>query len=474
MIGHLAYAAPQILFDLASMVMPGHDKLTILDLGCGTGLAGAVFKPLAVQLDGVDLSPAMIEKARTRNIYDHLAVQDLTTALGAEGPSYDLILAADTLVYLGDLKPVFEAARRLAPGWLFLVHGRESEGEGFELGPKRRWRIARPICAGSRKRRVSPCRALWRRRHAMRQTARRGFRRGADAFMKRHFWAGSRVFFPQSLSDFYHMVALDNLALFGHGEVPRLKLTLGPLVAGITLIAIVLVLGAILARRFLREWLSPRQSARLALHLLCLLRGSGAGAACRIDVPFPSLFTTPDSLAAGDWGFLRQLWRLSAVGIPAQCHSPDRRSDLDGTVWRWGGAGHGACRHPAARARQGGGAPGKSPPGDTEHRNSLFLALLFHHGSGRISGPHRPDAFYDISLSLMLVGLLARYADRWFSGWPAQRCQICGTLLFQTEPLVRLARVPPDVRQSPLGSLPGLPSRVALGFERVRTCVMFC
>jgi len=141
MIGHLAYAAPQILFDLASMVMPGHDKLTILDLGCGTGLAGAVFKPLAVQLDGVDLSPAMIEKARTRNIYDHLVVQDLTTALGAEGPSYDLILAADTLVYLGDLKPVFEAARaRLAPDGYFLFTVEKAEGEGFELGPKRRWR----------------------------------------------------------------------------------------------------------------------------------------------------------------------------------------------------------------------------------------------------------------------------------------------------------------------------------------------
>jgi hypothetical protein len=38
----------------------------------------------------------------------------------------------------------------------------------------------------------------------------------------------------------------------------------------------------------------------------------------------------------------------------------------------------------------------------------------------RIYGPHRPDAFYDISLSLMLVGLLARYAGRWFSDWLPQ------------------------------------------------------
>ena len=33
----------------------------------------------------------------------------------------------------------------------------------------------------------------------------------------------------------------------------------------------------------------------------------------------------------------------------------------------------------------------------------------------RISGPHRPDAFYGISLCLMVTGLLVRYADRWLA-----------------------------------------------------------
>jgi predicted TPR repeat methyltransferase len=141
MTGQLAYAAPQILQDLAALVMPGRDKLAILDLGCGTGLAGSVFKSLAARLDGVDLSPAMIEKARARQIYDHLEVADLEPALCAPGPRYDLILAADTLVYLGDLKLVFEAARcRLQPDGYFLFTVEKAEGLGFELGPKRRWR----------------------------------------------------------------------------------------------------------------------------------------------------------------------------------------------------------------------------------------------------------------------------------------------------------------------------------------------
>jgi predicted TPR repeat methyltransferase len=138
MIGQLAYAAPRILRELADLVMPGRGGLAILDLGCGTGLAGMAFEDRAARLDGIDLSPAMIEKARARGIYDRLAVGDIETV--SDGP-YDLILAADTLVYLGDLKPVFRAvAASLAPDGYFLFTTEAVDGGGFELGPKRRWR----------------------------------------------------------------------------------------------------------------------------------------------------------------------------------------------------------------------------------------------------------------------------------------------------------------------------------------------
>lgn len=140
MLVDLRYNAPHVLADLFTMVMPGREDLAILDLGCGTGLAGAVFKPVAARLDGIDLSPAMIGKARARGIYDNLAVADLETALAEPQPSYDLILAADTLVYLGDLAAVFAGARRkLSPGGYFLFTVEKAE-TGFELGPKRRWR----------------------------------------------------------------------------------------------------------------------------------------------------------------------------------------------------------------------------------------------------------------------------------------------------------------------------------------------
>lgn len=139
MIGTLGYRAPQILRALAAMVMPGREGLAVLDLGCGTGLTGAAFEDMAARLDGVDLSPAMIEKARARGIYGSLAVADIES--GGGGAEYDLLVAADTLVYLGDLAPVFRgAARRLKPGGMFLFTAERNPDEGFALGPKRRWR----------------------------------------------------------------------------------------------------------------------------------------------------------------------------------------------------------------------------------------------------------------------------------------------------------------------------------------------
>jgi predicted TPR repeat methyltransferase len=141
MLSQLSYRAPQILRELASLIMPGRTGFTILDLGCGTGLSGAAFKDLAARLDGIDLSPAMIEKARARGIYDSLTVADIESALAPAAGRTDLVLAADTLVYLGDLEATMrDAARALKVDGFFLFTVEKKEGEGFELGPKRRWR----------------------------------------------------------------------------------------------------------------------------------------------------------------------------------------------------------------------------------------------------------------------------------------------------------------------------------------------
>lgn len=117
--------------------------LRILDLGCGTGLVGNAFKDLAAggRLDGIDLAPRMIEVARKRGIYDDLILGDLETVLAAPGSPYDLIVSADTMVYLGDLAPTFKGVvNRLVAGGNYLFACEAKDGTGWEQTDVSRFR----------------------------------------------------------------------------------------------------------------------------------------------------------------------------------------------------------------------------------------------------------------------------------------------------------------------------------------------
>ena len=130
----LHYRAPQLLQQALSPLVAG--ALDIMDLGCGTGLMGPVLKPWAKRLDGVDLSPAMVDKARQRGLYDDVFVGDVLTISG----SYDLAVAADVLVYLGDLEPFMQAMQSLVrPGGLLAFTVERSAGADWALGEKSRY-----------------------------------------------------------------------------------------------------------------------------------------------------------------------------------------------------------------------------------------------------------------------------------------------------------------------------------------------
>lgn len=140
MLTRLQYRAPTALRGLFDLLAADRDGLDILDLGCGTGLSGLAFQDLAARLIGIDLSPRMIEAANGRGIYDDCILADIEEP-PVEDDSFDLVLAADTLVYIGDLSAVMAAARRaLRPDGLFLFSVEKKEQGGFDLGPKRRWR----------------------------------------------------------------------------------------------------------------------------------------------------------------------------------------------------------------------------------------------------------------------------------------------------------------------------------------------
>jgi predicted TPR repeat methyltransferase len=113
LVDNLQYRGPELLrAALARLGPPPGPVLDVLDAGCGTGLAGPLFRPWARRLDGVDLSPAMLERARERGVYDGLEVGELVEVLAGRPDSYDLIIAADVLIYFGDLTPVLTAVRK--------------------------------------------------------------------------------------------------------------------------------------------------------------------------------------------------------------------------------------------------------------------------------------------------------------------------------------------------------------------------
>jgi predicted TPR repeat methyltransferase len=134
LVGMLAYRGPALLLPVVSAIRP-EGFAQVVDLGCGTGLCGAAFKPLAQTLCGVDISPGMIEEARAKKIYDRLEAASIEVFLRAErAESIDLLLAADVLVYIGDLAPLFaDAARVLTPDGLFAFTAQRAEA-GFQLG----------------------------------------------------------------------------------------------------------------------------------------------------------------------------------------------------------------------------------------------------------------------------------------------------------------------------------------------------
>lgn len=137
----LSYSAPAMLRD--AVTAHGTRFGSMLDLGCGTGLAGAAFRAHVDWLVGVDLSSKMVEAARAKGLYDRLAVAEIGAYLAAEIESsseFHLVVAADVFAYIPDLAAIVSSvARVLAPGALFAFTVETHEGEGAIVGAKMRY-----------------------------------------------------------------------------------------------------------------------------------------------------------------------------------------------------------------------------------------------------------------------------------------------------------------------------------------------
>ena len=114
----------------------------VLDVGTGTGLTGMYLSRLRprVVLDGMDISPEMLEQAalKTRTdgspVYRQLYERDLTRDVLNENAPYEAIISSGTFTH-GHLGP--ECLRNLLPllahdGWLVVgVNNEHFEAKGF-------------------------------------------------------------------------------------------------------------------------------------------------------------------------------------------------------------------------------------------------------------------------------------------------------------------------------------------------------
>jgi predicted TPR repeat methyltransferase len=139
LVERLGYRTPALL-DAAIGKVAGVGNARVLDLGCGTGLMGEYLRPRASRLIGVDLSARMLDKARERGIYDQLECCGIDEYLATQAASFDLVAAADVLVYFGDLAPLFQQVRKaLAAGGWFCFSVESSMDADFALRPSNRY-----------------------------------------------------------------------------------------------------------------------------------------------------------------------------------------------------------------------------------------------------------------------------------------------------------------------------------------------
>jgi predicted TPR repeat methyltransferase len=135
----LGYKTPAVLDALLRHVAPS-SELATLDLGCGTGLCGPYLRAYSRKLHGVDLSQPMLDKAAERGLYDQLACADLLTYLDGQHGAWDLAVAADVFVYIGDLAPAFRAVHAaLRPGGRFCFSVEAGDGADYVLRPSNRY-----------------------------------------------------------------------------------------------------------------------------------------------------------------------------------------------------------------------------------------------------------------------------------------------------------------------------------------------
>lgn len=93
---------------------------TILDVGCGTGLASEPFAKNGFPVTGVDASPAMLAKAQER-LPDAVFVEGSAEALPFPNERFDVVVSAQAFHWFDRSRALAEAHRVLRPGGIIAI-----------------------------------------------------------------------------------------------------------------------------------------------------------------------------------------------------------------------------------------------------------------------------------------------------------------------------------------------------------------
>jgi predicted TPR repeat methyltransferase len=130
----LSYQAPMELWKQYNIFFPESNRVKCLDLGCGTGLAAEAFMPCCSNFTGVDLSDKILQVANSKNIYTKLVNNDIITFLEQDEDIYDLIIAADVFIYMGNLEALFKACfKQSTTNCVMCFSVETTEEESFSL-----------------------------------------------------------------------------------------------------------------------------------------------------------------------------------------------------------------------------------------------------------------------------------------------------------------------------------------------------
>ena len=108
LIKNLQYKTPRLIAELVIKYQSDAPFGSIMDLGCGTGLAGVELKDFCQEIEGIDLSKKMLAKARQKNVYTKLSHIGIIEYLAEAPLDFDLFLSTDVFVYVGELSEIFQ------------------------------------------------------------------------------------------------------------------------------------------------------------------------------------------------------------------------------------------------------------------------------------------------------------------------------------------------------------------------------